>query len=362
MRKAILIACILCIFTLIATTCDETCKNPDNGNQSYSHQSKTKAETQTDYANHTESSPKPAEKANTSIFVFSGNGYGSKVEVYVVINTDLHTIQRFTSASPDITEEGYSGNWPNTIYTSNRSYSVSDDGNSCTEKVLSGRHKSKYTICMGRTTQEIAKSVKTKWDTWFDNYDARFRECLVQLGQYEQDGNTEDGAEAIEWIILHQDGDRCLVVSNYVLDSQKFNDIESGYIGCTWSNSTIRTWLNENFYYSAFSDQERQAIIATQITQEGTTSNDKVFLLSYEEVQAYFPQDISTYQAALIPSQSNGTIKYKRMCNWWLRDNTDKEYKKCYIDDEGRYKTGYTDDGYGIRPAMWIDTSKIFAD
>ena len=46
----------------------------------------------------------------------------------------------------------------------------------------------------------------------------------VELGSYEQDNNTNNGAEPIEWIVLFVDGDNALLVSKYVLDAQPFSN------------------------------------------------------------------------------------------------------------------------------------------
>jgi hypothetical protein len=61
----------------------------------------------------------------------------------------------------------------------------------------------------------------------------------------------------------------------------------------TWESSTLRTWLNEDFYQTAFSEDEQSAIITTDVvtaanpeyeTDGGNATKDKIYLLSYEEV------------------------------------------------------------------------------
>ena len=41
-----------------------------------------------------------------------------------------------------------------------------------------------------------------------------------KLGEYEQDNNTGNGTEPIEWQVLAVKGDRALVISRYVLDAR----------------------------------------------------------------------------------------------------------------------------------------------
>ena len=44
----------------------------------------------------------------------------------------------------------------------------------------------------------------------------------VSFGSYEQDNNTENGAEAIEWIVLDVEGENVLLLSKYGLDAQAY--------------------------------------------------------------------------------------------------------------------------------------------
>lgn len=46
----------------------------------------------------------------------------------------------------------------------------------------------------------------------------------MTFGHYEQDNDTDNGPEPIEWIILTQFGNRALLLSRDCLDAQYFND------------------------------------------------------------------------------------------------------------------------------------------
>ena len=87
--------------------------------------------------------------------------------------------------------------------------------------------------------------------------------------EYEQDGNTANGKEPIEWIVLDKSGGNTyLLLSLYVLDSAKWSDgtekgsgalKERGSI--TYEDSSIRTFLNEKFSPAAFGDEELKYIL-----------------------------------------------------------------------------------------------------
>ena len=77
----------------------------------------------------------------------------------------------------------------------------------------------------------------------------------VIFGSYEQDGNTGNGAEDIEWIILARTGDNALLLSKYGLDTKRYNE---GYGDVTWGQSDIRSWLNGSFMDTAFTVRSRE--------------------------------------------------------------------------------------------------------
>ena len=66
----------------------------------------------------------------------------------------------------------------------------------------------------------------------------------IKFGSYEQDNNTSNGKEAIEWLVLDVQGNKVFLVSRYNLDVQPYNKT-SGSV--TWEKCTLRTWLNNDF-------------------------------------------------------------------------------------------------------------------
>lgn len=115
------------------------------------------------------------------------------------------------------------------------------------------------------------------------------------LGTFDQDGNPDNGAEPIAWRILAEQGDYLLAVSENVLFTSSY-DAEGG----SWEESDIRNYLNDEFYLTAFTANERKAIAKKMLKtpanpyythNNGCETNDYVFLLSMEEAQKYFTAD-----------------------------------------------------------------------
>ena len=71
---------------------------------------------------------------------------------------------------------------------------------------------------------------------------------IVYFGTYEQDNDTSNGKEDIEWLVLAKKGNRILVISDKALDRQPYN---SSRTRVTWETCTLRKWLNNDFINAA---------------------------------------------------------------------------------------------------------------
>ena len=179
---------------------------------------------------------------------------------------------------------------------------------------------------------------------------------IITFGTYEQDNNFDNGAEAIEWVVLEHDDNKALVISKYCLEQMPFNNTLAPV---TWENCTIRTWLNNDFLNAAFSADEKASILMSNISypddadyEEPTrTTTDRVFLLSENEALMYFESD--SERAARTTKYVGGLH-----CYWILRTNGSVS-NVAHVDTSGY--VGYyenVDREWYIRPAMWIKISE----
>ena len=84
---------------------------------------------------------------------------------------------------------------------------------------------------------------------------------VIEFGQYEQDGNLENGPEPIEWIVLKIEEKKILLISRYGLDAIQFHNKTIPWDNpVNWKMSSIRKWLNQDFYEKAFSVLEKEYI------------------------------------------------------------------------------------------------------
>lgn len=127
------------------------------------------------------------------------------------------------------------------------------------------------------TTQETDNTVSQEPDV--ENREDEFAVSddlqVVVLGRYEQDNNLDNGSEQIEWIVLESDGKSALVLSKNILECKPYND---GFAACNWESSSLREWLNNDFFEVAFSDGEKARIIESLVPDfdpELITENEK---------------------------------------------------------------------------------------
>ena len=178
----------------------------------------------------------------------------------------------------------------------------------------------------------------------------------LYFGSYEQDNNTANGKEDIEWIVLAKEGNKVLVISKYALDCQKYNSTDTDV---TWETCSLRKWLNGTFLNAAFSSVEQNSIISSSVTSPGKNTTDKVFLLSITEVNKYFRSDNARQCQGTEYCYAQGAYKASNgNCLWWLRSPGDYSDYVAYVPSDGSVDDFgiYVDCGsLAVRPALWID-------
>lgn len=186
----------------------------------------------------------------------------------------------------------------------------------------------------------------------------------VFFGSYEQDNDTLNGKEDIEWLVLDVGIEKALLISKYALDCKPYN---TTYTSVTWETCSLRKWLNDEFVYSAFSESERAMISTVTVsadknpnysTDTGNATKDKVFLLSISEANECFSSDDARKCKCTAYAEANGAYVYNNYCWWWLRspgyDQTyaANVYDYGYVDVDGN---DVDDDYNAVRPALWIN-------
>ena len=184
-----------------------------------------------------------------------------------------------------------------------------------------------------------------------------------KFGAYEQDNNTSNGKEDIEWLVLEIKDGKALVISKYALDCKPYN---TSYEDVTWETCPLRNWLNIDFINAAFSAEEKAMIPTVTVsadnnpeysTNPGKATQDQVFLLSITEANKYFSSDSARQcEPTDYAVDNDDGESYSGNCWWWLRSpgeyQTDAAnvYQAGDVSERGRRVYHYG----AVRPAIWI--------
>ena len=166
----------------------------------------------------------------------------------------------------------------------------------------------------------------------------------ISLGSYPQ-GNTDGTASPILWILVGRNGNQSLLISKDILD---FKPYDANGETTLWKHSSLRRWLNEDFYIKAFSESEKQDILPAQSSSTYDSSEaDNVFLLNINEAKAYLDDQ---------------TLKTGNLLNWWWLRNSDSNARTvAYVDSNGYIHADCKDLTItgGVRPCIWVKNKPV---
>ncbi len=186
----------------------------------------------------------------------------------------------------------------------------------------------------------------------------------VSFGHYETDGVYSNGKEALEWTALDiTDDGRALLLCDCCIDALPY---DSDGENVTWADSEIREWLNDEFIDTAFVGDEEKLICCVtnnnpdgrSKTEGGDDTEDRVFLLSINEVEKYLPNEIARRAVTTEYAKLQGA-EYDTYGNgrWWLRSpgKTQDTAAGVHVGGGINYDGRKVDiENSCIRPAMWI--------
>lgn len=180
--------------------------------------------------------------------------------------------------------------------------------------------------------------------------------------------------EPISWTILSEDtkNETALILCDLIIDSQAYQDkydvegdeyyntstgVPSGTSANNYAHSTIRKWLNETFYNTAFTELQKEIIATTTVDNSAASADnisncyacedteDKIFLLSVKEAinsEYGFAKTLTEDSARrknitdYAKSQGARTCRedpYKGNIFWWLRSPTGYYSHYTYLVD-----------------------------
>ena len=206
--------------------------------------------------------------------------------------------------------------------------------------------------------------------------------------------------EPLQWRVL--DPAAGLVLSETIIDSQPFQNfiLKSGsdvygkdafwgnagktHYANNYAESSLRQWLNNDFYNIAFSAGQQELIAATARDNSAFSASyaaygsaettDKISLLSYNDsintAYGFVGEDLMYDNARQTPGSDYAKcqglyIDASSHCSrWWLRTARNASDRVCSVDFDGIVtdeKYGASNTNFGVRPACNLHpTSEVF--
>lgn len=219
----------------------------------------------------------------------------------------------------------------------------------------------------------------------------------VYFGRYEHDDDLSNGPDPLPWQVIAVEDNRALLLTRDVIsfegnsgyhyiniNMRLQNEPGDGSSGINWAgrtnweNSELRYSLNTDFLDEAFLPEEQKAILTTLVKAEphplsdagvvGNDTQDKIFILSYSEVERYLPEPTMRLSQLIQTDRSRlgDSIPDTPTAAWHLRvpqlaalfRGTAYRYvHTCGISKDGELVRDIWGDGgdVGYRLACWVD-------
>ncbi|MBQ6265390.1 MAG: hypothetical protein IJK60_08085 [Clostridia bacterium] len=174
--------------------------------------------------------------------------------------------------------------------------------------------------------------------------------------------------EPIFWNVLRAENDGLYIISNRIIDTKSYNEFSED---TTWETSSLRAWLNNEFFDTAFSGNEKEKIINITHSNEnnpdlgtsgGNSTADNVWILSLSEIvnRNYGFQNTNDADSS---KQATGTDYAKGLgltvsngfSTYWQRTPGGSPTLACVVDADGCTRNVYMDVAatqYGVRPVL----------
>ena len=188
----------------------------------------------------------------------------------------------------------------------------------------------------------------------------------------------------IDWRVLDVQSDRILIITEDILMTRSFHPVVHQHV--TWSDSDLRHYLNNNFFNSLM-PWDRSRVLLTQNanddnpvhgTSGGFITNDRIFLLSFDEVVRYFggTGELSDSEFRVHLNSVYDEYNVNRMAfyyvgdrgsglgfMWYLRTPGNADGFISFVFGDGIISLDGMTQSFelaGIRPALWL--SMVDAD
>lgn len=183
----------------------------------------------------------------------------------------------------------------------------------------------------------------------------------VCFGRFPQKDDYE--MQPLKWRVIAKEDGKALLITVQCILSLNPSNLELKQTGI-WKNYPVRKMLNKGFYHAAFTEIEQKQIITTtldnpknraQRVDGGPETKDKVFLLSFDEVEKYMPTVLDKRTTAT--EYAHNQYQTLRDIGFWqLRTPGKDSWGSAAVSETGEtFAMTGNHVGYSyLRPAIWI--------
>jgi len=241
----------------------------------------------------------------------------------------------------------------------------------------------------------LTKTETNGWYLYEDTYYAKVSATPKETDYFFNNGTAISSGETywfkcepISWNVLSSNDDEYCIVSSVLLDAKRYcesgstyNTIDGvNYYKNNYEHSDVRSWLNTDFYDSAFAlnkeyiqtteiDNSAKTTDNTNNTYESGNTEDKVFLLSYQDyLSSSYGFSSETGANDVRCSKTTDWARargaYSRVSTdsfqnngyYWTRSpDSESNFRACYVGYGGGFNKADTNLTYvSVRPAITI--------
>ncbi len=136
--------------------------------------------------------------------------------------------------------------------------------------------------------------------------------------------------EPIKWRVIDKKAGVATLMSEVVLDAHAYRQ---DYYSNVYENSDVRAFLNQTFYQAAFTEEEKAYLYLSDVDNSAESAGglstycpsentqDYVFLPSYADVTALYPEEAVRTKAGCDYAFSMGLTRLDGAAPWWLRSS-----------------------------------------
>lgn len=204
----------------------------------------------------------------------------------------------------------------------------------------------------------------------FDQETSASGRPLIAFGSYPA---FRDGRRMpVRWIVLKEETDRALLISEYSIDMMSYDDKDSVV---TWETCSLRNYMNSTMLDDIFSEDEKKLLLTVtndnpdnelfhsrggEPSAGGNPTDDVLFLLNRDELGKYFGADHKAGTHASGYACSKANVPEDENQPYWLRGPGMRPNLAVYVKNDGSvemtgFHVGCKD--IAVRPAVWVNTS-----